>query len=88
MSRVTDRDDWAELWEADHECILRTMYKNMASDLECGYNPFGASIQRQKTMIAEYEKQIHQAWDKFVYMTDAEVNRWCFYDMKKRGAIA
>lgn len=88
MCRVTDRNDWAELWEEDKRTILRCMYSNMAADLECGYDPMGKSIQEQKTMISEYEKQIHDAWDRFVYMTEEQVNKWCFYDMKKRGAIA
>jgi len=76
------------MWEEDKSSILRIMYSNMASDLEHGYDPMGKSIQDQKAMISEYENEIHAAWDRFVYMTEEQVNRWCFYDMKRRGAIA
>jgi hypothetical protein len=86
-SRVTDRDDWFEIWEDDKESILQTMIKNMASDLDHGYDYFGKSITEQRKAIEEYRKEIDDAYDKFKSMEDKEVNRWCFYDLKKRGAI-
>lgn len=88
MLRYDKSVDWAEMWEQDKTAILKTMYRNMNADLECGYNPMGNAIQNQKSAIAEYEREIHAAWDRFVYMTEEQVNKWCFYDMKKRGAIA
>ena len=93
MARITDIkyldwESWQELWEADKRNMLATMYRNLTADLDCGYDPLGKSIQTQKEMIAQYERGIHEAWDKFVSMTEAEVERWCFYDMKKRGVIA
>lgn len=88
MLRYDKSIDWATMWEEDKTSILRIMYSNMASDLEHGYDPFGKSIRDQKTMISEYEREIHEAWDRFVYMTEEQVNKWCFCDLKKRGAIA
>jgi hypothetical protein len=86
-SRVTDRDDWMDVWQDDKESILETMIKNMASDLNNGYDYFGKSIVEQRKMIENYKKEIDETWDLFKTMDEKEINRWCFYDLKKRGAI-
>jgi spermidine/putrescine-binding protein len=86
-SRVTDSKEWFDMWFEDKKSIIATMYSNMGSDLAAGYDYFGKSIQRQKQEIANYEDEFERQLDKFKSMSDDEVNRWCFYDMKKRGAI-
>ena len=32
------KTNWFEMWKADKECVLDTMVRNMASDLENGYD--------------------------------------------------
>lgn len=86
-SRVTDSKEWFDMWFEDKKSIISIMYSNMASDLAAGYDYFGKSIQHQKQEIANYEAEFERQMDKFKSMSDDEVNRWCFYDMKKRGAI-
>lgn len=86
-SRVTDSKEWFDMWFEDKKSIISIMYSNMASDLAAGYDYFGKSIQNQKQEIADYEAEFERQMDKFKSMSDDEVNRWCFYDMKKRGAI-
>lgn len=86
-SKLSDRDDWFDLWFEDKKSILQTMIQNMADDLEVGYTYFGACIQRQKAMIDEYKKCFDEQMDVFKAMEEKAVNRWCFYDLKKRGAI-
>ena len=86
-SRVTDSKEWFDMWFEDKKSIISIMYSNMASDLAAGYDYFGKSIQDQKREIADYEAEFERQMDKFKSMSDDEVNRWCFYDMKKRGAI-
>lgn len=86
-SRITDRDDWLDVWQEDKENILFTMIKNMTSDLDNGYDYFGKSIVEQRKTIEDYKKDIDSTWDMFKTMEEKEVNRWCFYDLKKRGAI-
>ena len=86
-SRITDRNDWADVWQEDKENILFTMIKNMTSDLDNGYDYFGKSIVEQRKTIEDYKKDIDSTWDMFKTMDEKEVNRWCFYDLKKRGAI-
>lgn len=75
-------------WAANKQSLLETMVRNMAADLECGYNYFGDSITRQRQQIAEYKAQFDSEVDGFKAMEERAVERWCYYDMKKRGAIA
>ena len=88
MARITDRNDWFDVWFEDRESILNTMVRNMASDLNAGYDYFGQSITRQKQEIAEYKVQTDKTLDMFKDMDEKAVNRWCFYELKKHGAIA
>ena len=88
MARITDRNDWFDVWFEDRESILSTMIRNMTSDLNAGYDYFGQSITRQKQEIAEYKAQTDKTLDMFKDMDEKEVNRWCFYELKKHGAIA
>ena len=64
------------------------MIRNMASDLNAGYDYFGQSITKQKQEIAEYKVQTDKTLDMFKDMDEKAVNRWCFYELKKHGAIA
>lgn len=44
MARVTDRNDWFDIWFADKQGMIDCMTRNMAADLEAGYDYFGNSI--------------------------------------------
>ena len=85
--RITERDDWFDLWFADRKSILECMVRNMASDLANGYDYFGEAIARQRHEIQRYKEETDRTLDMFKAMDETAVNRWCFYDMKKRGAI-
>ena len=87
MAKITERDDWFEIWFADKKAMIETMVHNMAADLENGYDYFGNSIRTQREDIEPYQMEFDQRMDEFKYMDDKQVNRWCFYDMKKRGVI-
>ena len=86
-ARLTDRDDWFDIWFSDKNSMVNTMVSNMVSDLENGYEYFGASIVSQREAIDEYKKVFDLQMDNFKTMEETEVNRFCFYDMKKRGVI-
>ena len=88
MARITDRNDWFDVWFEDRESILSTMVRNMTSDLNAGYDYFGQSITKQKQEISEYKAQTDKTLDMFKDMDEKAVNRWCFYELKKHGAIA
>lgn len=81
------RDDWFDLWHDDKQSILDTMVKNMVSDLDAGYNYFGNSISKQRVEISKYKEQFESETMSLYAMTADEANRWCFYDMLRRGAI-
>lgn len=88
MARVTDRNDWFDIWFADKQSMIDCMIRNMAADLEAGYDYFGNSIRSQREAIETYKAEFDRQMDEFKMMDEKAVNRWCFYDMKKRGAIA
>lgn len=86
MARETT--NWFEIWFQDKENMFETMVRNMTADLDAGYNYFGNCIKQQREAIDEYRKQFDRQMDEFKLMDDAKVNRWCYYDLKKRGVIA
>lgn len=86
-SKLRDRNDWFDVWFEDKNWIIDIMLHNMLDDLNVGYDYFGSSITRQKAELDAYKAQMDIEMDMFKGMTEEEVNRWCFYDLKKRGAI-
>lgn len=87
MARLNERGDWFDLWFDDKQGMISTMTKNMAADLAAGYDYFGNCIKRQRQEIERYKTEFDRQMDEFKTMDEAAVNRWCFYDLKKRGAI-
>ena len=87
MARLNDRNDWFDLWFEDKQAMVGTMVRNMAADLAAGYNYFGESIAKQRSEIERYKAQFDEEMEAFKGMDEPAVNRWCFYDLKKRGAI-
>jgi len=87
MTRFTKSIDWLEMYCADRESMLSTMARNMAADLECGYDYFGKSIMQQRAKIEEFRANYDKILDMFKTMTDDAVQHWCFYELKKLGAI-
>lgn len=47
----------------------------------------GLSIAKQRGEIERYKAQFDEEMETFKGMDEPAVNRWCFYDLKKRGAI-
>ena len=80
-------NDWFEIWFADKQSILDTMIKNMVSDLEAGYDYFGASIVRQQAEINFYKVQFDHELEILKNKDEKTANRWCYLDLKQRGAI-
>lgn len=86
-SRITDRDDWFDLWVDDTRSTIACMVSNMQADLACGYDPQGLSMTMARIELAEYRSAFDRQMDAFKLMDDKSVNRWCFYELKKTGAI-
>ena len=84
-----EKINWFEIWCDDKESIINTMYRNMQSDIECGYDPNGKCIKDQREAINAYEDDYHKKLMDIANMdSDQKVNRWCYCDLKVRGAIA
>ena len=81
------RDDWFELWYEDKQSMVDTMVRNMVADLNAGYDYFGNCIARQREEIEAYDKAFTAQAEAFKDMDEKAVNRWCYYDMVKRGVI-
>ena len=87
MTRFDKNTDWLELYVSDRESMQDTMIRNMSADLNAGYNYFGESIKRQRAAIDEFRAKFDAVMDMFKGMTDDAVQHWCFYELKKLGAI-
>ena len=79
--------DYVQLYIADKQSMLHTMYSNMAADYLCGYQPFGNSMVQSKAQVAAYEYQYAQEREALERMDDKSAQRWAYNDLKKRGAI-
>lgn len=78
---------WFTIWEQDKKNILSAMHRNLAADLDAGYNYTGQSIQKQLADIDEYKHEFDEQLMSFVGKSNKEVEDWCYYDLKRRGAI-
>lgn len=87
MLGYNKHEDYTEMWKEDIKSVLATMYRNMADDLDCGYNPVGNSIRTQRRKIAEYEAEYFDNMEKLIAMEESAANRWCYMDMVRKGAI-
>ena len=79
---------WLELWFADKQSVIETMIRNMNDDLSAGYDYFGNCIKSQRTEIDEYKKQFDTEIERLQEMDEKKAERWCYMDLKKRGAIS
>lgn len=88
MSRVTDRKDWKDIWEEDRISMIKTMRRNLASDIVDGdFDLLSLLIQKQIVQIKEYENNFTFAKIMLNKMDEYSQNKWCYYDLKKRGVI-
>ena len=81
------KTNWFEMWFEDKQGIISTMIRNLSADIDAGYNPNGNSIRTQIADLEAYQKAVDEQIDAFKEMEETKVQRWCYYDMKKRGVI-
>ena len=80
--------DWFKIWHEDKESVIDTMVRNMASDLEHGYDYYGKSIREQREEIDRYKQEFDRQMKALGLMEESKVQWWCYMDLKRRGAIA
>lgn len=79
--------DYVEMWHDDKKCIIKTMVKNMNSDIQVGYSWLQKSIQDQINEITAYSVNYEREAAIIATMTPEVQQRWCKRDLIKRGAI-
>lgn len=88
MTRYTDcKGQWFDLWFEDKDSIVETMYRNMADDIKAGYSYNCKAIRQQVDDITAYTEKFKAEQGMIRLMTDDEADKWCYKDMKMRGAI-
>ena len=78
---------WYKIWKEDKESIILTMLKNIWSDLDAGYKFYGESITKQISEVKVYQIEYDQRVRLLDSMPLSDANKWCYKDLKKRGAI-
>ena len=80
-------ENYFDMLIGDIKCIISTMHRNMSADIDAGYNPAGACIRRQLADIEAYTDKWNNELDKIALMDENKINRYCYTQLVKRGAI-
>lgn len=86
-TKVKVKIDYVEMWHDDKKSIIKTMVKNMNSDIQVGYSWLQKSIQEQLNEITAYSVNYEREAAILATMTPEAQQRWCKRDLIKRGAI-
>lgn len=78
---------WQDMWISDKRSMVETMLRNIAADIAAGYNPVGDCIKRQREELQKYEQEFDRELMALADMTEEKAERWCKYDLIRRGAI-
>ena len=81
------KNDWFAIWCADYEGLIETAIRNLCADLAVGYNPYGESVMRSRAVVDEFKTRYAEGLEKLKNFDEKQAGRWCYLDMKKRGAI-
>ena len=86
-TKVKVKIDYVEMWHDDKKSIIKTMVKNMNSDIQVGYSWLQKSIQEQLNEITAYSVNYEREATILASMTPEQQQRWCKRDLIKHGAI-
>ena len=87
MAHYDKNIDYFEMWCEDKQSIIEIMVKNMVSDLDNEYDYFGRCIQQQQQTIEKYKQEYEKQLMSFATMEHDYINKWCYLDLIRRGAI-
>ena len=79
--------DWFVMFVEDKKSIMATMIRNMADDINAGYDPCGDTIKREREELTAYEAEFNAELDKIAEMEPSRVNHYCYVKLLKAGAI-
>ena len=75
------------LWCEDKRSIQAARSRNLASDLDAGYSPFGSALVGQMRSCIDAEQEYVAQFTRFSHMTVSQIDEWCRQDLIDRGAI-
>ena len=80
--------NWLQIWKKDTESLICCMVRNLASDIEAGYDPFGNSITNSINELVKYKSRREMEMKILQEtMNPEQINKWCWEDLIRRGAI-
>lgn len=80
-------EDWFLMWNDDKRAMIDTMKRNVEADIDAGYNERGFTVVKAKEALDRYIRRYEDDVESFKRMTEKDVQRWCFYDLVKRGVV-
>lgn len=76
------------LWCEDKRSLQATRIRNIMSDIDAGYSPFGSVVKAALEEADRASQEYYDAFADFQKMTVAQVDEWCRSDMLRRGSIS
>lgn len=76
------------LWCEDQRSLQATRMRNITSDLDAGYSPFGSSVRRDFDEVTKASEHYIEKFNDFAKMTVKDIDEWCRQDLIRRGAIS
>lgn len=84
---ISGYDCWRDMWIADKRGSLATMLRNIAADLDAGYNPIGDNVRRQIEDATAYRHAVDRREREIEYLPSDKRERAYYNDLIKTGAI-
>lgn len=82
------RKDWFDVWCADWEGLIETQARNVQSEIDAGWKYKSDRVQNELRILNKFNGEYRRQLGRFASMEDKEVNRFCYYDLLRRGAIS
>lgn len=88
MAKFSDcKGQWFDLWCDDMNSIYLTMVYNYQADIKAGYNYYGLSITNQREQMQEHDRRYNEGLKFLCSLPEDAREKWCFQDLRRRGAI-
>lgn len=84
-----EKMNWFEIWCDDWESLIYTQSRNVQAELDAGYKWSSRHVQHEVEILNEFDSKYRNQLAKFAEMEEQgrNVNKWCYYDLLRRGAI-
>ena len=83
-----NRSDWFEIWCEDWEGLITTQSLNIKAELDAGWKWKSDRVQHEVNVLNQFQNTYRLQLGRFAEMEEKQVQRWCYYDLLRRGAIS